>query len=50
MTIVSIFESFIDTSEDNAEILDVSQHIRREPAQPVENYEFHEETDEDVDM
>ena len=47
MTVVSIFESFIDTSEDDAEILDVSQHIRRESAQPVENYEFHEETDED---
>ena len=45
MTVVSIFESFIDTSEDDAEILDVSRHIWGEPAQPVENYEFHKERD-----
>ena len=49
MRIASIFESFIDTSEDDTEILDVSQHIKKANAdpEPVDNLDFVEETDED---
>ena len=47
MSIASIFESLIDTSEDDAEILDVSQHVKQDMAEPLDEYSFLEETDED---
>ena len=47
MRIVSTFESLIDTSEDDAEILDVSQCVKQDMAEPLDEYSFHEETDED---
>ena len=47
MRIASIFESLIDTSEDDAEILDVSQFVKQDMAEPLDEYSFHEETDED---
>ena len=47
MRVASIFESFIDTSEDDTEILDISQHIKKVPAEPPENENFDEETDND---
>ena len=42
-----MFESFIDTSEDDAEILDISQHVQGDLSEPIDDYSFHEETDED---
>ena len=49
MRVASIFESFIDTSEDDTEILDVSQHIKKvnPDPEPVDDLNFVEETDED---
>ena len=49
MRVASIFESFIDTSEDDTEILDVSQHIKNvnPDPEPVDDLNFVEETDED---
>ena len=49
MRVASIFESFIDTSEDDTEILDVSHHIKKvDPnPEPDDDLNFVEETDED---
>ena len=47
MRITSIFESLIDTSDDDAEILDVSQYVKQDMTEPLDEYSFHEETDDD---
>ena len=41
MRIASIFQSLIDTSEDDAEILDVSQNVKQDMAEPLDEYSFH---------
>ena len=38
MRIVSTFESLIDTSEDDAEILDVSQYVKQCMAEPLDEF------------
>ena len=43
----SVFESLIDSSEDDAEILDISQQVKPESVNRLEDYSFHEETDDD---
>ena len=45
MRIVSTFENLIDTSEDDVEILDVSQFVKLDLDEPFDG--DHEETDED---
>ena len=47
MKIVPTFENILDTSEDDAEILDVSQHVKQNIAEPLDEFSFHEETDDD---
>ena len=47
LRIASVLESLIDTSEDDAEILDVSQNVKQDMAEPLDEFSFHEETDED---